>query len=350
MYFKKEQSQNRANLRNVRAKGDDTYAKRYISDFVRTNLLVTNLIWAKPYPPSTCKPAYAHPRPSPSPYSDRLNHQQASFIFFKIIFLTIERLNPLANSTNIDNQKQAQESIVSTPVLGEETKLSIIRKRKDSLWKYSTQIPSEFDARKQWAICTKIGESIFDSRWKNSWAFATSTAFADRICIATQGQFNQHLSIRELLFCCEGCGTLDRHGRILESSTAKAWKYYRDTGGVSETDFINNSKCPSGDTIIDTKFRWKSDLYCNNNNRNGTEKYELLAVKIIGWGVENTGDRYWLCLNSYGNSWGDKGTFKIAMGRNVNNIEGKVIAGEPSAFVKKPFVGKFFRRIFPCIH
>eukprot|EP00386_Alphamonas_edax_P004028 GDKI01012528.1.p1 GENE.GDKI01012528.1~~GDKI01012528.1.p1 ORF type:complete len:447 (-),score=90.66 GDKI01012528.1:135-1277(-) len=37
------------------------------------------------------------------------------------------------------------------------------------------------------------------------------------------------------------------------------------------------------------------------------------AVKIIGWGKEN-GTDYWLIANSWNESWGDKGLFKIKMG------------------------------------
>jgi C1A family cysteine protease len=41
------------------------------------------------------------------------------------------------------------------------------------------------------------------------------------------------------------------------------------------------------------------------------------AVKLIGWGKftkedGTTGD-YWLCANSWGTIWGDKGFFKIAV-------------------------------------
>ena len=37
------------------------------------------------------------------------------------------------------------------------------------------------------------------------------------------------------------------------------------------------------------------------------------AIKCIGWGVED-GQDYWLCVNSWNNTWGDNGTFKILMG------------------------------------
>lgn len=43
------------------------------------------------------------------------------------------------------------------------------------------------------------------------------------------------------------------------------------------------------------------------------------AIKVIGWGNED-GDDYWLCVNSWNNTWGDQGTFKIKMGEaGINN-------------------------------
>lgn len=50
------------------------------------------------------------------------------------------------------------------------------------------------------------------------------------------------------------------------------------------------------------------------------------AIKMIGWGVEN-GTPYWLCVNSWNDSWGEKGTFKILRGSNECGIEGSVVAG-----------------------
>lgn len=50
------------------------------------------------------------------------------------------------------------------------------------------------------------------------------------------------------------------------------------------------------------------------------------AIKTIGWGNENGVD-YWLCVNSWNNTWGDQGTFKIMMGDC--GIDNQVHAGLP---------------------
>jgi len=50
------------------------------------------------------------------------------------------------------------------------------------------------------------------------------------------------------------------------------------------------------------------------------------AIKVIGWGTES-GEDYWLCVNSWNNTWGDQGTFKIKMGDC--GIDNQMHAGLP---------------------
>ena len=52
------------------------------------------------------------------------------------------------------------------------------------------------------------------------------------------------------------------------------------------------------------------------------------AIKIIGWGVEN-GTKYWLVVNSWNETWGDNGTFKILRGEDHCGIESEIVAGLP---------------------
>ena len=53
-----------------------------------------------------------------------------------------------------------------------------------------------------------------------------------------------------------------------------------------------------------------------------------ILLLMIGWGVEN-GEKYWLCVNSWNDEWGDKGLFKIKRGSNECGIENSVNAGDP---------------------
>jgi cathepsin B len=51
------------------------------------------------------------------------------------------------------------------------------------------------------------------------------------------------------------------------------------------------------------------------------------AVKMVGWGVDN-GTPYWTCVNSWNDSWGEDGIFRILRGSNECGIEDGVVAGD----------------------
>ena len=52
------------------------------------------------------------------------------------------------------------------------------------------------------------------------------------------------------------------------------------------------------------------------------------AVKIVGYGEEN-GTPYWKIANSWNESWGENGYFRIIRGKNHCDIEEEVYAGLP---------------------
>lgn len=56
------------------------------------------------------------------------------------------------------------------------------------------------------------------------------------------------------------------------------------------------------------------------------------SVVLVGWGVENKNGndiKYWLCLNSWGAHWGEKGYFKIRRGVDMLSIESIAEAAIP---------------------
>jgi len=50
---------------------------------------------------------------------------------------------------------------------------------------------------------------------------------------------------------------------------------------------------------------------------------------MVGWGVEN-GTPYWTIVNSWNESWGNSGTFRIKRGVNECGIEASVVAATPA--------------------
>jgi len=52
------------------------------------------------------------------------------------------------------------------------------------------------------------------------------------------------------------------------------------------------------------------------------------AVKVIGWGEEN-GVKFWICVNSWNEGWGENGIFRFLKGKNHCGIEAGVVSGLP---------------------
>ena len=46
---------------------------------------------------------------------------------------------------------------------------------------------------------------------------------------------------------------------------------------------------------------------------------DVHAMTIVGWGVQNN-LHYWIVKNSWGTGWGEGGYAKMAMGKNLRNI------------------------------
>jgi cathepsin C len=45
------------------------------------------------------------------------------------------------------------------------------------------------------------------------------------------------------------------------------------------------------------------------------------SVLCYGWGETDNGEKYWNCLNSWGNYWGEEGHFRIRRGTDESHIE-----------------------------
>lgn len=47
------------------------------------------------------------------------------------------------------------------------------------------------------------------------------------------------------------------------------------------------------------------------------------VVNIVGWGTTNDGIEYWIARNSWGETWGERGFFRIEKGKNTLGIESR---------------------------
>jgi len=234
-----------------------------------------------------------------------------------------------------------------------------------------SDIPTEFDSKTQWPQCGTIGTIYNQAECGSCWAFGCVEPVSDRLCIETNGAFNQSLSFFDMVTCgpddgCEG------------GDAGDAWSYVQSTGLVTATcypydiptcppaqqpctNFVPTPSCTQ--QCVDSEV-WSSSLHFAQSPysvsgveqiqteimtngpveacfdvyedflsyKSGVYQYtsgSLLGghcVKMLGWGVEN-GQPYWLCNNSWTNYWGDDGTFKILQGQDECGIEDDIVAG-----------------------
>lgn len=253
----------------------------------------------------------------------------------------------------------------------------------------SEDLPSSFDPRTQWPNCPSLKEVRDQGSCGSCWAFGAVAAMSDRVCIASKGEMNVHISAEDLLSCCTACGYGCNGGM-----PAQAWEFYTKEGLVSGGQYHSNMGCRpysimacehhtngtrppcSGEGKTpqcahqcrrDYKLKYHKDKHFGQTpySLDSSEeqiKKELMthgpaeaafsvyadfmqyksgvykhitgaemgghAVKIMGWG-EEAGVPYWLVANSWNNDWGDEGFFKILRGSNECGIESEIVAGEP---------------------
>jgi cathepsin B len=210
----------------------------------------------------------------------------------------------------------------------------------------SNDLPESFDGREQWPNCV---QDIRDQqRCGSCWAFSSATAFAQRICKATEGKTKVVLSAQHAVSCdpnnfgCQG-GYLDKNWEFIEDTglctescypyesgngtTTKCtvppckdgseWKVYKAKNTKDYTNADAIKKAVYEDGYIQTGFTVYSDFMSYKSGIYEHKSGYIMgghAVVIVGWGVEN-GVHYWIAQNSWGASWGEKGFFRIKFGQ-----------------------------------
>ena len=252
------------------------------------------------------------------------------------------------------------------------------------------ELPENFDPREAWPKCESIREIRDQSGCGSCWAFGASSAMSDRICVASKQKDQRRISSEDVLECCKGCGMGCNGGWL--SPTWYNWKYFGFVTGslYDNKDWCKSYKFPpcnhhsKGPYEDCSKYRFdspKCEKSCSNSNYKKSYSQDKIkaskiytvrseekimqelmtngpmetaftvfedfilyksgvyqhqegkflgghAVKMMGWGVED-GVKYWLIANSWNNSWGDNGYFKILRGKDHCGIEASVIGGLP---------------------
>ena len=252
-------------------------------------------------------------------------------------------------------------------------------------------LPEFYDARLVYPKCESLQEIRDQGSCGSCWAFSSSEVMSDRICIKSGQTLQPRISAVHLVSCCIGCGNgcnggypqfafmswvesgVPTGGMYGDKNSCKpyvfpACEHHQIPGphGPCDVKYRPTPKCenkcideynktveedlwfgeeayavPKDEEKIMTEIMENGPVtalfivyddfavYHSGVYQHITGDYSgLHAIKVVGWGVEN-GVKYWQCVNSWNDNWGDKGTFKIIRGINHINIEGNVSAGTP---------------------
>jgi len=223
-------------------------------------------------------------------------------------------------------------------------------------------VPDTFDARKQWPSCIHVIRD--QGQCGSCWAFGATESLEDRFCIATSGSINVQLGEQTMVSCdtsdygCQG-GYLQNAWAFLEKTgvTTEACqkyvsgsgseppckktcddgskpRYYMAVKGSSktvatelemQTAISTNGPVEASFSVYQDFFAYKSGVYRHKSGGLAGGH----AIKVLGWGNDATGGKYWICANSWGTSWGQTGIFWIARGVDECGIEDNTVFGAP---------------------
>jgi len=234
----------------------------------------------------------------------------------------------------------------------------------------SSHLPLSFT----WSQFQKSSVSVSDQGWcDNSAIVAALEASAARIQISSKGIIETNA--RSVL----DCFPVKCHHQELENSfddfiatPAKAWNYVKKHGLYDKLCDSSNDKCSGAGKCpvykMMTGYRvGRFERRQENGNRRRMEDimYEVKtqgpvlaimeiyrdffsyrngvyhkinlddkvighhAVRIIGWGQTSSGLKYWQVANTWGDTWGEEGLFRIRRGDNECRIEEMVTGSWP---------------------
>ena len=106
------------------------------------------------------------------------------------------------------------------------------------------EIPKFFDSRKDFGpeCSTLIGTAQDQSNCGSCWAFSTTTALEDRVCLASKGKDRIRLAPLDTLSCCNtdsGCSSFGCNG----GDPASAFSWFVHEGVVTGADYGDETTC-----------------------------------------------------------------------------------------------------------
>lgn len=113
-----------------------------------------------------------------------------------------------------------------------------------------------------------------------------------------------------------------------DKSHGTAYRISSDEAQI-RAEIVKNGPVVAGFEVYADFVNYKSGVYEHKEGK----KLGGHAVRIIGFGEENqngTKVPYWLVANSWNETWGDKGYFKIIRGKNDCGFESEIVAGNPT--------------------
>jgi cathepsin B len=253
-------------------------------------------------------------------------------------------------------------------------------------------IPESWDAAETFPACSTPINIITDqSDCGSCWAMAVTSSASDRLCIKNEGNTTVQLSARELLSCCETCGRycdggmpssawqylqiagivtggnygdfslcssypLQPCGHHVDTFSPRCDDLFDDTpqchrycdkessyplpfakdkikfgkpyGVVGQTamqkELMLNGPFVVAMTVFADFLLYKSGVYRHSKG----SQLGGHAVTLVGWGVDENGTKYWRIKNSWNESWGEKGFFRIVRAEDHCSVESRCTAAE----------------------
>merc|ERR1719183_1715001 len=106
------------------------------------------------------------------------------------------------------------------------------------------------------------------------------------------------------------------------SNNYKALGYYSIKGEREiQAAILAHGPVDVGFNVYGNLWQWKGDAVWKPV---GARPEGAHAVVVYGWGVNAAGEKYWLIQNSWGNNWGNQGTFRLYRGADTDATVKKI--------------------------